>query len=165
MACLGEPSRFRLARELLEGPRCVTDLAARVGLSQSCTTRHLQVLERRAVVRGARDGKRMLYRLRDDDPALRGVLDWALGQGAPPAPGPRPRSSRAVRAPGEVAGRAPGPPPTAPGEPPRAEPGPAAGPDPVPSPTGDPAPRVPRPEWTPRPAGRGRDAEIEDFLL
>lgn len=82
MACLGDGSRFRLVRALIGGARCVTDLASEVGLSQSCTTRHLQMLERRRVVTGTRDGKRVLYRIRDDEPALMPLLEWALDSGA-----------------------------------------------------------------------------------
>jgi DNA-binding transcriptional ArsR family regulator len=78
MACLGEHSRFRLVQALIPGPRCVTDLAAEVGLSQSCTTRHLQALERGSVVRRSREGKRVLYRIRDDQPDLVPLLGWAL---------------------------------------------------------------------------------------
>src|SRR5262245_38477065 len=68
MACLGEASRFNLVRLLIAGPRCVTELAQEVGLSQSCTTRHLQALARRRVVAAKRDGKRVLYRLRLEEP-------------------------------------------------------------------------------------------------
>lgn len=89
MACLGDASRFRLVQALCGGARCVTDLASEVGLSQSCTTRHLQALERRRVVCGARDGKRVMYRLCHEEPALGRLLAWALspegvGLGAPP---------------------------------------------------------------------------------
>lgn len=66
LACLGDPSRFELARALLGGERCVTDLARTVGLSQSCTTRHLQTLAREGLVRSRRDGKRVLCRLRPE---------------------------------------------------------------------------------------------------
>jgi ArsR family transcriptional regulator len=99
MACLGDASRFRLVQALINGPRCVTELAVEVGLSQSCTTRHLQALERRNVVMGSRDGKRVLYRLCAEDPGLRALLSWAL----PPEPGagafgrparPNPKESR-----------------------------------------------------------------------
>lgn len=88
MACLGDASRFRLVQALIGGARCVTDLAVDVGLSQSCTTRHLQALERRRVVCGARDGKRVMYRLCHEQPALGPLLAWALspeggGVGAP----------------------------------------------------------------------------------
>jgi ArsR family transcriptional regulator, arsenate/arsenite/antimonite-responsive transcriptional repressor len=78
MACIGDASRFRLVRALLGGARCVTDLAGEVGLSQSCTTRHLQALERRRVVCGARDGKRVLYRLCHEQTTLGPLLAWAL---------------------------------------------------------------------------------------
>jgi hypothetical protein len=80
MACLGEPSRYRLVKALIGGPRCVTDLAAEVGLSQSCTTRHLQALERRNVVRGTRDGKRVLYAIQRDRDDLMPLIGWAMGQ-------------------------------------------------------------------------------------
>lgn len=99
MACLGEESRFRLVQALIGGARCVTDLAAEVGLSQSCTTRHLQSLERRRVVSGTRDGKRVLYRIREDDPGLLPLLGWALSEPTGTAgvrtrrtAGPRPQS-------------------------------------------------------------------------
>lgn len=78
MACLGDASRFRLVQALIGGARCVTALAVDIGLSQSCTTRHLQALERRRIVQAARDGKRVLYRLRHDEPALKPLLAWAL---------------------------------------------------------------------------------------
>lgn len=76
LACIGDASRFRLVLALLERERCVTELASDVGLSQSCTTRHLQYLEREGLVRGARQGKRVMFRLRSDDPRVRGLLSW-----------------------------------------------------------------------------------------
>ena len=68
LACLGDPSRFRIVLSLLEADRCVTELAGEVALSQSCTTRHLQFLEREGIVRGDRQGKRVMFRLRPDRP-------------------------------------------------------------------------------------------------
>jgi hypothetical protein len=127
----------------------VTDLAADIGLSQSCTTRHLQALERRRVVRGARDGKRVLYRIREDDPRLMPLLGWALaaqaesasdrpGDGKPGSdPGPRANQPPFRRR--RVSTVAPAP---------RRE-------DPPPRPA-EPPPRRERP---------GRDSDIEDFLL
>jgi len=93
MACLGDASRFRLVQALMPGARCVSDLAGDVGLSQSCTTRHLQALERRGVVIGAREGKRVMYRLCFDRPELAPLLAWALRleaaeEAAAPAPLP-----------------------------------------------------------------------------
>ena len=78
MSCLGDESRFALVRRLLKGERCVSDLAHDVGLSQSCTTRHLQVLQREHLVVSARDGKRVMFRLCLDEPQVSALLAWAL---------------------------------------------------------------------------------------
>ncbi len=78
LACLGDSSRFRLVLHLLVSERCASDLALDVGLSQSCTTRHLQVLERAGIVCGARDGKRVLFRLCREKPTVDGLIAWAL---------------------------------------------------------------------------------------
>lgn len=107
LACLGDSSRFRLVLHLLVSERCASDLALDVGLSQSCTTRHLQVLERAGIVCGARDGKRVLFRLCREKPNVDGLIAWALheaeaieaGSGLPVRPGAgaakgRARSSR-----------------------------------------------------------------------
>ena len=85
LACLGDPSRFRIVLFLLDGDRCVTELAGEVGLSQSCTTRHLQYLEREGMVRGDRQGKRVMFRLRSDRPRVRELLAWVT---ATPTPSP-----------------------------------------------------------------------------
>ncbi len=83
LSCLGVASRFRLVGALSAGERCVGDLALAVGLSQSCTTRHLQALERAGVVRSRREGRRVFFQLRTDR-GLDGLLRWALpvGEGA-----------------------------------------------------------------------------------
>lgn len=86
LACLGDPSRFRVLAVLAEGDHCVTEIARRVGLSQSCTTRHLQVLLREDVVVRTRVGKRVLFRIADNDPRVTGILEWALLRGERPAP-------------------------------------------------------------------------------
>lgn len=88
LACLTEPSRFRIALTLIRGESCVSSIALEVGLSQSCTTRHLQALEREGLVARERAGKRVLYRLRFDRPEIESVraLIHPPG-GVPPAPG------------------------------------------------------------------------------
>ncbi len=77
LQCLGDESRFRVMTELVRGDRCVTELATLVGLSQSCTTRHLQVLERAGLVSSARSGKRVVFCVRDE-PRVVALLAWAL---------------------------------------------------------------------------------------
>lgn len=78
MACIADPSRFALLRSLEHGPACVTELAKRVGLSQSCTTRHLQALSRENLVKGVRDGKKVVFAIRDDDPVASRLREIAL---------------------------------------------------------------------------------------
>jgi len=77
LACLSDPSRFSMVTTLTGGPRCVTELAGLVGLSQSCTTRHLQALLREGIVTGRREGKKVVYALRDLDSGTHPVLQWA----------------------------------------------------------------------------------------
>ena len=76
LAVLGPPRRFHLMLLLLSGiERSVSQLARAVRLSQSCTTRHLQALERAGLVKGTRDGKRVVFRPAPRDATARAVLD------------------------------------------------------------------------------------------
>ena len=183
MACLGDPSRFRLVKVLIAGPRCVSDLAVEVGLSQSCTTRHLQALERRNVVLGTRDGKRVLYALRQDRADLMPLIGWAmesrLGQAAAPRRVGRVRSARGrngvplevakakARATGNRGGTARNGEPAPKGE--RAsegEPAPVARPaEPAPAHTAFSAAPAAHRELEPEPYPRRRSGDLEDFLL
>ncbi len=92
MSCLGDPSRFHLVRQLARGERCVSDLARRVGLSQSCTTRHLQALQREQIVLGERAGKRVVFHLRLDEPQIGALIAWVMASrpGMPGGPGMEP---------------------------------------------------------------------------
>lgn len=85
LAVLGQDSRLRLVALLARGRACVSDLARLVGLSQSCTTRHVQALARAGLVASERDGKRVLVRLRAGEPGVPELLEW-LGVGAAGAP-------------------------------------------------------------------------------
>ncbi len=78
LACLGVPSRFRLMCSLTGCERCVTELAAEIGLSQSCTTRHLQALQREGLVHGVRRGKRVVFHALLEDAHAGGLLAWVL---------------------------------------------------------------------------------------
>jgi ArsR family transcriptional regulator len=103
LACVSDPSRFRLLIALTAGERCVTELAQDVGLSQSCTTRHLQALLREGVVRSGRHGKQVRFTLSDEHQVLQPVLRWAIGVNHAPDPGestssrPNPGEGRPAR--------------------------------------------------------------------
>jgi DNA-binding transcriptional ArsR family regulator len=75
LASLADPSRYRVVCLLAVGDYCVSEIAEKVGLSQSCTTRHLQTLQRAGVLTRTRAGKRVLFRIREDDAELSRVLE------------------------------------------------------------------------------------------
>ena len=79
---VGHRSRFRIVLELLLRPWHVGELATEIGLSQSCTTRHLQALARARVVRTHRSGKRVLASLVVDDPEVSELVCWIRAGGA-----------------------------------------------------------------------------------
>ena len=86
LATLAAPRRFDLLVLMLAGEdRSVSQLAEAVGLSQSCTTRHLQALARAGLVKGMRDGKRVVFRIAPRDAEARTVLASIPG-GAAVAP-------------------------------------------------------------------------------
>jgi len=165
LASLGAPSRFRIALCLLEGDRCVGDLAVAIGLSQSCTTRHVQALERNGVVRSRRDGKRVLVALELARAGLAEVLGIAAGAADATPRQATPvieRKARKPRTQGDRSARAPR---TAVARPPRAatpaEPRAADGPPSVAPSSGTHATPVEDQPFHPR---RPRET-LEDFLL
>ncbi len=101
LACLAVASRFRLVRAIAEADRCVGELAISVGLSQSCTTRHLQALERAGLVKGRREGRHVRFSLVADSGDSRDVLDLVLGdagaRGPAAAVADRPEAPRSRR--------------------------------------------------------------------
>jgi rhodanese-related sulfurtransferase len=75
---LGHAHRLELLEHLGQGARNVEDLAGRAGLTLANTSRHLQLLRRAGLVQGRREGKRVYYRLAEED-AVVGLLG-ALGR-------------------------------------------------------------------------------------
>ncbi len=158
LSVLAPPRRFELVVLLLDGvDRSVSRLAQEVGLSQSCTTRHLQALERAGLVRGTRDGKRVVFRVLPSDTVARAVLTALQGgTGSVPAVPSREAQGRSRRPERTPRGARP------------------VAPSPVASPSVDPptAP-VESPSESPVSSESGissaaavrRRSEIEDFLL
>jgi DNA-binding transcriptional ArsR family regulator len=98
LACLAVPSRFRLVRAIAEADRCVGELAISVGLSQSCTTRHLQALERAGLIEGRRDGKRVRFAISAESGETERVLGLVVGIS-------RPRTAQTASVPAPVSRR------------------------------------------------------------
>lgn len=68
---LGHAHRLELLEHLGQGERSVEHLAERAGLTLANASRHLQLLRRAGLVQGRRDGKRVYYRLAEEDAAVR----------------------------------------------------------------------------------------------
>jgi len=74
---LGDPTRLKIVRALmLESPLCVCDLAALAGVSQSAVSHQLRLLRSSRLVRAARDGKLVYYRI--DDEHVADIVDPLL---------------------------------------------------------------------------------------
>lgn len=149
-SCLAHESRLRIVLALLERPRFVTELASEIALSQSCTTRHLQVLSGAGLVRGVRHGKRVVFEVVRDAPllaALRSVDDSPGGEVDEGAVG---RSLAITDPPNRSAGMAPVRPTRA-----------AA----VPRKTGGDASAQPGSDRAEAAPTRSRTQDLEDFLL
>ena len=58
---LGEPTRLKIFRSVCHGERCVSDIVAEVGSSQTNISRHLGVMYHAGVLGRRRDGSQMFY--------------------------------------------------------------------------------------------------------
>ncbi|SFR95022.1 DNA-binding transcriptional regulator, ArsR family [Microbacterium sp. cf046] len=63
LAALAEPNRLAIVEYLRDGPRSVTDIVVRTGMSQPLVSKHLKVLSDVAIVGRRVDGKRRIYAL------------------------------------------------------------------------------------------------------
>lgn len=63
MRALGEPTRLRLMRRLLEGPQSVTELTEALGITTYNTSRHLSVLRNAGLVEVEPVAQQRIYNL------------------------------------------------------------------------------------------------------
>jgi DNA-binding transcriptional ArsR family regulator len=80
---LADPLRLTVLQHLMAGPASVSELMTVIGAEQSRLSNHLAVLRERHLVQATRQGRQVIYELRD---AAVGRLVESLGQigGAPP---------------------------------------------------------------------------------
>jgi DNA-binding transcriptional ArsR family regulator len=64
-SALADPMRILMLYTLNENPTTVNDLAARLGMSQPTTSRHLKILREQALVYATRQGANVEYSLAD----------------------------------------------------------------------------------------------------
>jgi len=60
---LGHPSRLFIVEELARGESCVAEITAKVGADMSTVSRHLGILKEAGIIRSARRGAQVYYRL------------------------------------------------------------------------------------------------------
>src|SRR2546426_9895332 len=82
---IADPLRLAVLHHLMGGPTSVSELMAVIGVEQSRLSNHLAVLRERNLVRSTRQGRQVIYELRD---AAVGRLVESLGQIGGAARGP-----------------------------------------------------------------------------
>ncbi len=75
-SAMGDPSRVLILLNLSREERCVSDLAALLGISESATSQHLRLLRTLRLVRARRQGRHVYYSL--DDHHVRQLLSVAM---------------------------------------------------------------------------------------
>ncbi len=63
---LGDPTRLRIVRHLLQKEMCVTEIADAMDMGQSAISHQLRVLRQARLVTFRKEGKTAWYRLNDD---------------------------------------------------------------------------------------------------
>ena len=64
-SAMGDPSRVTILVHLAQGEHCVSDLAGRLGISESAVSQHLRLLRTLRLVRPRREGRHVYYSLDD----------------------------------------------------------------------------------------------------
>ncbi|HKL87076.1 MAG TPA: metalloregulator ArsR/SmtB family transcription factor [Treponemataceae bacterium] len=62
---LGDSTRIRIVHSLIQGEKCVSDIAVALGMSDSAVSHQLRVLRGSKIVRTRRDGKQIFYSIDD----------------------------------------------------------------------------------------------------
>src|SRR3989344_3245117 len=62
---LGEETKFRIIRILLDGEYCACEIPSLIKRAQSNTSMHLAKLQKWRIIRSRRDGKMVIYSIKD----------------------------------------------------------------------------------------------------
>jgi len=65
LKCLGEETKYRIVKLLLKGEKCACEIPGIIGRTQSNTSMHLAKLIERDILKSRRDGKKILYSIKD----------------------------------------------------------------------------------------------------
>ncbi|KXB04063.1 hypothetical protein AKJ49_02365 [candidate division MSBL1 archaeon SCGC-AAA382A03] len=64
---LGNETRLRIIRYLLEEDHCACDFESKVDRDQTTVSRHLKVLTEAGILEKERDGRNIVYKIGDED--------------------------------------------------------------------------------------------------
>lgn len=65
-AALADPTRLRIISVLMDGERCVNDMAGMLAMTQSAISHQLRILRNLHLVKYRKDGRTVYYALDDD---------------------------------------------------------------------------------------------------
>ena len=66
LKALAHPARVAIVRRLAEQPHCVHELVGELGLDQPLVSQHLRVLRAASLLESERQGREIVYSLRDE---------------------------------------------------------------------------------------------------
>lgn len=66
LKALSEETRYKIVQVLLNGEKCACELPVLIGRTQSNTSMHLSKLSDLGIVKSRRDGKMVLYSIKDE---------------------------------------------------------------------------------------------------
>lgn len=72
LKALSEESRYKIIQVLLQGEKCACEIQKLIGRTQSNTSMHLTKLSDLGILRSKRDGKNVIYAIKDEN--MRGHL-------------------------------------------------------------------------------------------
>ncbi|KXA90950.1 hypothetical protein AKJ63_02070 [candidate division MSBL1 archaeon SCGC-AAA259D18] len=64
---LGNETRLRIVKYLLENERCACEFESMVDKDQTTISRHLKVLNEAGILEKERDGKNVVYKIEDEE--------------------------------------------------------------------------------------------------
>ncbi|MFP4423954.1 MAG: ArsR/SmtB family transcription factor [Candidatus Woesearchaeota archaeon] len=62
---LGEETKYNIIKFLLSGEKCACKIPSKIRKTQSNTSMHLKILRDEEIVKTRRDGKRIMYSIKD----------------------------------------------------------------------------------------------------
>ncbi|NPV51217.1 MAG: helix-turn-helix transcriptional regulator [Candidatus Methanofastidiosum sp.] len=73
LKAMGETTRYKILSILVSGERCACEIPGLIKRSQPNTSMHLAKLQDLGIIQSRRDGKRILYSIKD--PRVRKILE------------------------------------------------------------------------------------------